>query len=58
LLMVTDVVKNTSRLVLVNEPPILADLPYPKQPDGTRLADGVVSRKKQLLPVILGLLTG
>ncbi len=58
LLMVTDVVKNSSRLVLVNEPPILADLPYPKQPDGTRLADGVVSRKKQLLPVILGLLEG
>jgi manganese-dependent inorganic pyrophosphatase len=58
LLMVTDVVKNSSRLVLVNEPPILADLPYPKQPDGTRLAEGVVSRKKQLLPVILGLLEG
>jgi manganese-dependent inorganic pyrophosphatase len=58
LLMVTDVVKNTSRLILVNEPPILADLPYPKQPDGTRLAEGVVSRKKQLLPVILGLLAG
>jgi len=58
LLMVTDVVKNTSRLVLVNEPPILADLPYPKQPDGTRLAEGAVSRKKQLLPVILGLLEG
>jgi manganese-dependent inorganic pyrophosphatase len=56
LLMVTDVVKNTSRLILVNEPPVLADLPYPKQSDGTRLADGVVSRKKQLLPVILGLL--
>jgi manganese-dependent inorganic pyrophosphatase len=58
LLMVTDVVKNSSRLMLVNEPPILADLPYPKQPDGTRLAEGVVSRKKQLLPVILGLLEG
>jgi manganese-dependent inorganic pyrophosphatase len=58
LLMVTDVVKNTSRLLLVDEPPALADLPYPKQPDGTRLADGVVSRKKQLLPVILGLLEG
>lgn len=58
LLMVTDVVKGSSRLLLVNEPPILADLPYPKQPDGTRLAEGVVSRKKQLLPVILGLLEG
>jgi hypothetical protein len=54
--MVTDVVDNTSRLVLVNDPPILDDLPYPRQPDGTRLAVGVVSRKKQLLPVVLGLL--
>lgn len=58
LLMVTDVVNGSSRLLLVNEPPILADLPYPKQADGTRLAEGVVSRKKQLLPVILGLLEG
>ena len=33
-----------------------SDLPYPLQPDGTRLAQGVVSRKKQLLPVVLGLL--
>jgi manganese-dependent inorganic pyrophosphatase len=56
MLMVTDVVDNVSRLVLVNEPPIMDDLPYPRQPDGTRLADDVVSRKKQLLPTILGLL--
>jgi hypothetical protein len=34
----------------------LPNLPYPPQPDGTRLAEGVVSRKKQLLPVVLGLL--
>ena len=56
MLMVTDVVDNTSRLVLVNDPPILDDLPYPRQPDGTRLAVDVVSRKKQLLPVVLSLL--
>jgi hypothetical protein len=37
-------------------PPILDDLPYPPLPDGTRDAAGVVSRKKQLLPVVLGLL--
>jgi manganese-dependent inorganic pyrophosphatase len=58
MLMVTDVVRSSSRLLLVNEPPLLADLPYPRQPDGTRLAEGVVSRKKQLLPVVLGLLEG
>jgi manganese-dependent inorganic pyrophosphatase len=56
MLMVTDVVDNVSRLVLVNAPPIMDDLPYPRQPDGTRLAPGVVSRKKQLLPAVLGLL--
>ena len=56
MLMVTDVVNGSSRLILTDEPPELSDLPYPPQPDGTRLAEGVVSRKKQLLPVVLGLL--
>jgi manganese-dependent inorganic pyrophosphatase len=56
MLMVTDVVNSSSRLLLTDEPPQLSDLPYPPQLDGTRLAEGVVSRKKQLLPVVLGLL--
>jgi manganese-dependent inorganic pyrophosphatase len=56
MLMVTDVVLGSSRLLLKNEPSELSDLPYPRQSDGTRMANGVVSRKKQLLPVILGLL--
>ena len=56
MLMVTDVVRGSSRLLIINEPPELNDLPYPAQPDGTRRAEGVVSRKKQLLPVVLGLL--
>jgi manganese-dependent inorganic pyrophosphatase len=56
MLMVTDVVSGSSKLLLANEPALLADLPYPRQTDGTRLAEGVVSRKKQLLPVVLGLL--
>ena len=56
MLMVTDVVNGSSRLLLTDEPPQLSDLPYPTQPDGTRLAEGAVSRKKQLLPVVLGLL--
>ncbi|HEX7972856.1 MAG TPA: DHHA2 domain-containing protein [Anaerolineales bacterium] len=58
MLMVTDVVRGSSRLILANEPPVLNDLPYPYQADGTRMADGVVSRKKQLLPVVLGLVEG
>lgn len=56
MLMVTDVVGNVSRFLMVNAPPVLDDLPYPRQADGTLRADGVVSRKKQLLPVVLGLL--
>jgi manganese-dependent inorganic pyrophosphatase len=56
MLMVTDVVSGSSRLLISNEPPVMGGLPYPRQPDGTRLAEGVVSRKKQLLPVVLGLL--
>lgn len=56
MLMVTDVVGNSSRVVMENAPHLLDDLPYPHLLDGTLQADGVVSRKKQLLPVVLGLL--
>lgn len=56
MLMVTDVVDNASRLVMVNAPAVLLDLPYLRQPDQTFTAPGVVSRKKQLLPIVLGLL--
>ena len=55
-LMVTDVVRSSSKLIFSNPPAILDELPYPSQPDQTRLAIDVVSRKKQLLPVILGIL--
>ncbi|MBW6467022.1 MAG: DHH family phosphoesterase [Brevefilum sp.] len=56
MLMVTDVVQGDSRLLLVDAPVVLDDLPYRPSSDGTRLAEGVVSRKKQLLPVVLSLL--
>jgi manganese-dependent inorganic pyrophosphatase len=57
MLMVTDVVRSSSRLLLTEQfPAILEELPYPPMHDGTRLAEGVVSRKKQLLPGILSLL--
>jgi manganese-dependent inorganic pyrophosphatase len=57
MLLVTDVVRGTSRLLVSAEAPtVLNDLPYPPTPDGTRDALGVVSRKKQLLPAVLGLL--
>jgi len=56
MLMVTDVVRGSSRMLVSNSPPVLANLPYEPQPDKTWLAEDVVSRKKQLLPVVLGLL--
>ncbi len=55
-LMVTDVVKGSSRILFVDAPPALDELPYRPLADGTRLAEGVVSRKKQLLPIIFTLL--
>ncbi len=55
-LMITDVVEGSSRLLFVDAPPALEELPYEPLPDGTELADGVVSRKKQLLPILLSLL--
>jgi manganese-dependent inorganic pyrophosphatase len=57
MLLITDIVRGSSRLIFSsNAPPVLDDLPYPPLPDGTRDAPDVVSRKKQLLPVVLGLL--
>lgn len=58
MLMVTDVVRGSSRLLLTSDVPALGGLPYAKLPDGTLRAQGVVSRKKQLLPAILGALEG
>ena len=57
MLLVTDIVRGSSRLIISSHaPPVLDDLPYPPLADGTRDASDVVSRKKQLLPVVLGLL--
>jgi len=56
ILMVTDVVGGSSRLILANPPTIFSQLPYKPLADGTWFAAGIVSRKKQLLPVILGIL--
>jgi len=55
ILMVTDVVRSVSRLILGGNKELLKDLPYTQLPDATLEATGVVSRKKQLLPVVFGL---
>ncbi|MDX1436153.1 MAG: DHH family phosphoesterase [Anaerolineales bacterium] len=56
MLMVTDIVNRSSHLILTAPPPELADLPYIRVNGHVYRAEGVVSRKLQLLPVILGLL--
>jgi manganese-dependent inorganic pyrophosphatase len=57
-LMVTDVVRGGSRLVLAGaQAGRLDDLPYARLSDGTLDAPDLVSRKKQLLPAILGLVS-
>lgn len=57
-LMVTDIVRGSSMLLFENQPVVLDDLPFEKTADNTWLAEGLVSRKKQLIPVILGLIKG
>jgi manganese-dependent inorganic pyrophosphatase len=56
ILMVTDIVGGSSRIMMRSAPDVLNELPYKRLPDGTLDATGVVSRKKQLLPVVLALL--
>lgn len=58
ILMVTDIVRGSSRLLSAGADELLKELPYPRLEDGTRQARGVVSRKKQLLPLVLGLVEG
>ncbi len=57
MLMVTDVVLGNSRLVAVGQTRIIVALPYARLDDGTLDAPGVVSRKKQLLPAVLAVLS-
>jgi manganese-dependent inorganic pyrophosphatase len=57
LLMVTDVVRGNSRLVVYGQPRVISALPYVRLDDETLDAPGVVSRKKQLLPAVLAALS-
>jgi manganese-dependent inorganic pyrophosphatase len=57
LLMVTDVVLGNSRLVAEGQPRLITALPYPRLDDDTLDAPGIMSRKKQLLPTVLAVLS-
>jgi manganese-dependent inorganic pyrophosphatase len=55
ILMITDIVEASSQLLFRGNVPFLNELPFRKLPDGTFRADEVVSRKIQLLPILLAL---
>jgi manganese-dependent inorganic pyrophosphatase len=57
-LMITDIVENNSLLAGVGEARFFERLPFSRKADGVWDMPGVVSRKKQLLPTLLGLLQG
>jgi manganese-dependent inorganic pyrophosphatase len=57
-LMVTDIVRGSSIIILDNPPVILDDLPFSKTIEGAWYAQGLVSRKKQLMPLLLSLIKG
>ncbi len=57
-LMVTDIVMGNSRLIYWDKAHHLGALPYARRADGTLDLPSIVSRKKQLLPAILGALQG
>lgn len=57
-LMITDIVENNSLLACVGDPRFFERLPFSRKADGVYDMPGVVSRKKQLLPTMLGMLQG
>lgn len=57
-LMVTDIVQNNSILVAVGNNRYLERFPFARKGDGVWDLPSVVSRKKQLLPALLGMLQG
>lgn len=57
LLMVTDVVRGNSRLVAAGQSRLISALPYARLNDDTLDAPGVMSRKKQLVPTVLAVLS-
>ncbi len=57
-LMITDIVESNSLLVCAGEARFYERLPYSRKADAVWDMPGVVSRKKQLLPMLLGMLQG
>lgn len=51
-LMITDVIHGRSLLLCVGEPRVLASLPFPRLSPGEYDIEEIVSRKKQLVPIL------
>lgn len=57
-LLVSDVVKQTSLLLMAADEKVLKAVDYPETEDGIYELKGIVSRKKQLMPYLAHLLSG
>lgn len=56
-LLVTDAVRETSELLVLGNPVIISNLPYSQVSDDVYSLPGVLSRKKQLLPQLLSVIS-
>ncbi|MDR2485031.1 MAG: putative manganese-dependent inorganic diphosphatase [Treponema sp.] len=52
-MMVTDITKLTSLLLIVGKPGFLQHIEFPRQDEGVYILNDIVSRKKQLLPLLI-----
>ncbi|MDR0569391.1 MAG: putative manganese-dependent inorganic diphosphatase [Spirochaetaceae bacterium] len=52
-MMVTDITKLTSQLLIVGKPSFLQHIEFPRQCEGVYFINDIVSRKKQLLPLLV-----
>ncbi|MDR2493710.1 MAG: putative manganese-dependent inorganic diphosphatase [Spirochaetaceae bacterium] len=52
-IMVTDITKLTSLLLIVGKPSFIQHLGFPRQDEGVYILNDIVSRKKQLLPLLI-----
>ena len=52
-MMVTDITKLTSLLLIVGKPSFLQHLEFLRQDEGVYILNDIVSRKKQLLPLLI-----
>ena len=55
-LLITDISRGSSLLMVSGQKEFLKSLPFPKRGEGLFTLDGVVSRKKQSIPMISALL--